>query len=93
MFANNNTVVSFDGVKMKDFRAYWDAVRRGNWKGRDAFFAKVVKSWPYDLDPANAESYGMLEFKQYTSVQMAINASSKQVSKLSVRNLMEKDSQ
>ena len=46
-------IVSFDGVKMKDFRTYWTAVARGDWAGQDTFFASVVRSWPHDLDPAD----------------------------------------
>ena len=68
--------------------AYWDAVRRGNWKGQDDFFAKVVKSWPVDLDPAGVESYGMLELEEYTAVQGAINIKSANTSKklFSIKN-------
>ncbi len=80
----NEIVVSFEGVKIKDFRAYWDAVRRGDWKGQDAFFAKVVKSWPYDLDPADVESYGELELTGYSAVQAAI----KEKSRMATRKFM-----
>jgi len=65
-------IVSFEGVKMKDFRAYWSAVGRGDWKGQDEFFAKVVTAWVYDLDPSQPESYGELSVSAYNKVQVAI---------------------
>lgn len=69
-------IVSFDGVKMKDFRAYWTAVARGDWAGQDMFFALVVRSWLYDLNPADPESYGELAFEEYMAVQNAIKSAS-----------------
>jgi hypothetical protein len=77
--SDEQIVVSFDGVKMKEFRAYWMAVARGNWVEQDKFFARVVKSWPFTLNPSNFESYGELEFHQYISVQTAIKLASKTV--------------
>jgi hypothetical protein len=65
-------VVSFEGVKMKEFRAYWAAVVKGDWMAQDAFFARVVRSWNYPLDSSDQTSYGELELKQYLTVQQAI---------------------
>ena len=72
----NDIIVSFDDVKMKDFRAYWKAVARSDWEGQDAFFAKVVKAWPFEGNPGEAEAYGELSFRQYKQVQSAIKLSS-----------------
>lgn len=57
---------------MKDFRAYWTAVAKGDWQGQDEFFAKVVQSWEYDLDPSLADSYRELSVSEYNQVQKAI---------------------
>lgn len=73
----NNIVVSFEDVKMKDFRTYWTAVARGDWKRQDEFFAKVVKSWDYDLDPSASESYEQLSILEYNKVKLAIRQKSK----------------
>lgn len=75
---NNDIVVSFDGVKMKDFRAYWQAVARSDWAGQDKFFSLVVKSWPYNLDPLDPDSFQELELGEYVSVQAAIRSKSVQ---------------
>jgi hypothetical protein len=72
----NDIIVSFDDVKMKDFRAYWKAVAHGDWQGQDAFFAKVVKSWVYEGDPSDADAYGELNLKQFMAVQKAIKSAS-----------------
>jgi hypothetical protein len=69
-------VVSFEGVKMKEFRAYWAAVAKGDWVGQDTFFARIVKHWPWDLDPEKIESYAELELEQYFKVQKAISNAS-----------------
>jgi len=68
----DNIVVSFDDVKMKDFRAYWTAVARGDWQGQDEFFAKVVQSWDYKLNPSDPESYGDLDLTSYAVVQQMV---------------------
>lgn len=68
----NEIIVSFDDVKMKDFRAYWKAVAKGDWQGQDAFFAKVVKAWTFEGDPSDAEAYGELELSQYITIQKVI---------------------
>lgn len=65
-------VVSFDDVKMKDFRAYWKAVAQVDWAGQDAFFAKVVKSWSFEGDPNVAHSFGELTLDEYTAIQSEI---------------------
>ena|SRR3990172_7464865 len=73
---NGDIVVSFDGVKMKDFRAYWQAVARGDWAGQDKFFSLVVRSWPFELDPVDPNSFQELELDEYVSVQAAIRSAS-----------------
>ncbi len=78
---NQDIVVSFEGVKMKEFRAYWTAVARGDFVAQDQFFAKVVKAWPFRLDPADAQSYGELEISQYHAVQLAIKSATERVAK------------
>ena len=75
---NTEIIVSFDDVKMKDFRAYWKAVAKGDWQGQDAFFAKVVKAWPYEGDPSDAEAYGELSVQEYLEVQQTIKAKSRE---------------
>jgi len=70
--ATPEIIVSFEDVRMKDFRAYWQAVARNDWQGQDAFFAKVVKQWPFAGDPSDAGAYGELDFRQYISVQRTI---------------------
>lgn len=72
----NNIIVSFDTVTINGFRAYWDAVARNDWQGQDAFFAKVVQAWDYDLDPNNPDSYGQLNAEQYMIVREAIRTKS-----------------
>jgi hypothetical protein len=67
-------VVSFDGVKMKDFFAYWDAVRRANWMQQHVFFARVVKQWIYPFDPTNPASFEELGLEEYALVQRAIKS-------------------
>lgn len=66
---NNGIVVSFNGVKVKEFRAYLMAVDQGFFTLQDQFLARVVKSWPYDLDPSDPKSYSELDLKQYFAVQ------------------------
>lgn len=68
----NEIMVSFDDVKMKDFRAYWKAVAKGDWQGQDAFFAKVVKAWAFEGDPSDVETYSELSLLEYNQVQVAI---------------------
>lgn len=65
-------VVSFEGVKMKEFRAYWASVARSDWAAQDTFFARVVKIWAYNFDPSDPTSYGELTFEQYSFVQAVI---------------------
>lgn len=74
---NNNIIISFDNVKMKDFFAYWDAVKAADWRGQHQFFAKVVKNWAYNLDVADAESYGELRLEEYAAVQTAVSQAAK----------------
>lgn len=81
---NNNIIVSFDDITINDFRAYWDAVAKNNWQGQDAFFAKVVQSWDYDLDANNPDSYGQLTAQQYMIVQSAIRQQSSHFAKSSL---------
>lgn len=80
--AENEIIISFDDVKMKDFRAYWKAVAKGDWQGQDVFFAKVVKVWSFEGDPSEAETYGDLNVNEYATVQGAINNASVSVSKI-----------
>ncbi|GAB5494220.1 MAG: hypothetical protein Phog2KO_44350 [Phototrophicaceae bacterium] len=75
----NEIVVSFDDVKMKDFREYWQAVAKGDWQKQDTFFAKVVKAWHFDGDPNQAEAYGNLSLDQFIAVQKAIKQVSAQI--------------
>jgi len=76
--ATPEIIVSFEDVRMKDFRAYWQAVARNDWQGQDAFFAKVVKQWPFAGDPSNAGAYGELSVEEYFTVQRAIRVQSTQ---------------
>ena len=76
----DNIIVSFDDVKMKDFRAYWTAVAKGDWKGQDEFFAKVVKSWDYEYDSSDPASYENLAVEEYNAVQVSIRQASKSFS-------------
>lgn len=78
---NEEIVVSFDGIKMKDFRAYWVAVARNDWVEQDKFFARIVRSWPYPLDPKEALSYQELELDHYMRVQGAIRLASGEISR------------
>lgn len=73
---NNGIVVSFDGVKVKEFRAYWIAVARGDFDAQDRFFARVVKRWPYELDPGDPKSYGELTLDEFQPVRIALQAAS-----------------
>ncbi|MGB1288207.1 MAG: hypothetical protein ACPG7F_16840 [Aggregatilineales bacterium] len=75
-----NIIVSFDNVRMKDFRAYWAAIARGDWQAQDAFFAKVVQTWDFDHDPADPASYADLPLTDYHAVQRAIRQKSQAVS-------------
>ena len=77
--AENEIVVSFEDVKMKDFRAYWKAVAKGDWQGQDAFFAKVVKAWCFEGNPSDAEVYGELELSQYITIQNVIKSNANTV--------------
>lgn len=72
----NEIIVSFEDVKMKDFRAYWKAVAKGDWQGQDAFFAKVVKAWVFEGDPSDANSYSELELEEYMLTQQKIKSAS-----------------
>lgn len=85
--AENEIVVSFDGVKVKDFRAYWTAVKRGDWAGQDRFFALVVRQWQYPLNPNQPESYGELDLMQYLQVQKAISNLSNKLG-MSMKNML-----
>jgi hypothetical protein len=50
--ANTEIEITFNNVRIRDFRTYWDAVARGDWETQDRFFALVVKAWPFEPDPA-----------------------------------------
>ena len=64
---NGAWVVSFDGWKMKDKRAFNKAMNEVTVTGDEGamypFFAQVIKKWPCDLDPSKVESYDELEPK------------------------------
>ena len=69
--------IVFSDVRIRDFRAYWDAVARGDWEAQDHFFALVVKAWPFGLDPAVPGSFSNLTLAQYQQVQRAIRQASR----------------
>jgi hypothetical protein len=75
----NNIVVNLEGIKVKELRTYQVAVIRGIFILQDQFFARVVKSWPYDFNPSDPISYGELELQQFYTVHAAIEKAIRQL--------------
>lgn len=65
--------IDLNGWRVRQFRDFMTALSRNDFDGVAELVAGVIKSWPFEGDPSDPESFLELDFSQLGQLLRAVN--------------------